>query len=90
MFYSEKVLLLEKLLFISTTSATASPTTGTRACARQQQAIRDRGIFCVFSATTKNHGFTLGTDGFLRRSPYLITRMESYYEQCNRPTRTRT
>ena len=60
------------------TSSTASPTTGTCSCARQQQAIRDRGIFCVFSATTKNHGFTLGTDDLLRRTPYLATRLEQF------------
>jgi hypothetical protein len=32
-----------------------------------QQAIRDRGYFGVFSATTKHHGFTVGTDDLLRR-----------------------
>jgi hypothetical protein len=30
----------------------------------------------VFPATTKNHEFTLGTDDFLCRPPYLATRLE--------------
>jgi hypothetical protein len=45
-------------------------------CARMRQAIRARGKFGVFSATTKHHGFTLGTDDLLRQSPYLATCLE--------------
>jgi len=56
------------------TCSTASPITGT--CARQREAIRGGGNSCVFSAKTKNHGFTLGTDDLLRRLPYLATRLE--------------
>ena len=52
--------------------STASLTTGTCACARRQQAIRDRGNFCVFSATTKNDGFTFGTDDLLRHTPGVV------------------
>jgi hypothetical protein len=40
------------------TSSAASYTTGTCACARQQQAIRDRGNFGVFSASKRHHVFT--------------------------------
>jgi hypothetical protein len=53
-----------------------SPTTGTCACARQQQAIRDWNNFGVFSATTKHHGFTLAMDDLLRRPPYLAAQLE--------------
>ena len=52
------------------TSSAASYTTGTCACARQQQAIREQGSFGVFSATTKHHGFTIGTNDLLRRPPH--------------------
>jgi hypothetical protein len=35
-------------------------------------------IISVFSATTKNQGFTLGTNDLLRRPPYLATRLEQF------------
>jgi hypothetical protein len=63
------------------TSSAAYPTSGTCACAGQQQSIRDRGYFGVFSATTKHHGFTFGKDDLLRRPPYLA-HARSSSEMC--------
>jgi hypothetical protein len=46
-------------------------------CMRTAAAIaRYRGKFGVFSAATKHHRFTLGTDGLLRWPPYLAIRLE--------------
>lgn len=53
-------------------SYSASPTTVKCACL-QQQVVHVQGHFPVFSATTKHHKFTLGTDNLLRQPPYLLT-----------------
>jgi hypothetical protein len=54
-----------------------SPTTGTCACARQQQAIRDRDKFVVFSATTKpriylGHGWLAAPAAIFGRTPGAV------------------